>query len=360
MTPRSVESSEAATDHGSADVATPSVEGAIALADGIAAQGNVVDAINLLTDGNRLIRSPEIEARLVRLRHDAFASIDCSGGREQWPPDYADIFADVDGIPEVDAEHLSAEAVGAGILHHGSLIVRDLLGPEQVEQMVESMDRAFAMCSAGMDDGAPVSETTPWYVPFNPGLGYNLGWGRRFVLDGGGLWTVDTPRVMFDLLDLYHQAGIDTVLTEYLGERPAISVKKCTLRKVPVDSGSDWHQDGAFLGEGIRTVNVWLTLTDCGVDAPGLDVVAERLPGVLETGTEGAKFDWSVGPGVVERVASDSIVRPVFKAGDAILFDDFNLHRTAVEPGMVNDRYAIETWFFAPSTYPHSQIPVVF
>ena len=34
-------------------------------------------------------------------------------------------------------------------------------------------------------------------------------------------------------------------------------------------SNTDWHQDGAFLGKGIRALNVWVALTDCGVDAPG-------------------------------------------------------------------------------------------
>jgi hypothetical protein len=54
------------------------------------------------------------------------------------------------------------------------------------------------------------------------------------------------------------------------------------------------------------------------------------------------------------------VVRPIFEAGDALLFDDFNLHSTAVTEGMRNSRYAIESWFFAPSTYPHSQVPVYF
>jgi hypothetical protein len=166
--------------------------------------------------------------------------------------------------------------------------------------------------------------------------------------------------VLAELVDLLLAARIDEVLTEYLGERPALSVKKCTLRRVPVDSGSDWHQDGAFLGDGIRTVNVWLALTHCGDDAPGLDLVPNRLP-LVETGTEGAKFDWSVGEGVVERVAGDAgTVRPIFEAGDALLFDERFLHRTAVSSGMTVERYAIETWFFAPSHYPSPQVPLAF
>jgi hypothetical protein len=353
----SLQTNSATGDATGAPPASP--EEAIERADVLTLQGRVFDAIDLLTDFNRTQRDGAVEHRLVRLRHDAFASVDCTPGRDAWPPDYPDLFPDVQGIPEVQAADLTPEAVGAGILHHGSLLVRGLLSPPQVERLVDGIDKAIDLCDAGMN-GAPVEETEPWYMPFNPGLGYNLGWGRRFVLDGGGLWTVDSPHVMFDLFELYEEVGLARVLTDYLGERPALSVKKCTLRRVPITTGSDWHQDGAFLGEGIRTVNVWLTLTHCGDVAPGLDLVAKRLPGVLETGTEGAKFDWSVGPGVVERVADDRIVRPIFEAGDALLFDDFNLHTTAVTPEMTESRYAIESWFFAPSTYPHSQVPVYF
>jgi hypothetical protein len=332
---------------------------ALAASDQLVAVGKIFEAIDQLTDANRTLRDAAIEFRLVRLRHDAFAFVDADAGLSSWPPEVPDMFADVEGIPEVTADALTSDAVGAGILHHGSLLVRGLLSSEQVERLVEGIDRALELCEVGME-GAPVDETAPWYMPFNPGLGYNLGWGRRFVLDGGGLWAVDSPRLMFELIDMYESVGLSDVLTGYLGERPALSVKKCTLRRVPVTTGSDWHQDGAFLGEGIRTVNVWLTLTHCGDDAPGLDVVAKRMPGVLETGTDGAKFDWSVGPGVVDRVAEGKVVRPIFEAGDALLFDDFNLHSTAVSEGMSRSRYAIESWFFAPSTYPHSQVPVYY
>ena len=48
----------------------------------------------------------------------------------------------------------------------------------------------------------------------------------------------------------------------------------------------------------------------------------------------------------------------IFEAGDAVLFDDFFLHRTAVGEHLRNERYAIESWFFAPSHYPIDQIPV--
>ena len=83
---------------------------------------------------------------------------------------------------------------------------------------------------------------------------------------------------------------------------------------------------------------------------------------ILETGTNGAIFDWSVGAGTVDRVLGPTgIVRPIFEPGDALLFDQRFLHRTAADPTtMTNARYAVESWFFAPSHYPHDQVPVYF
>ena len=95
----------------------------------------------------------------------------------------------------------------------------------------------------------------------------------------------------------------------------------------------------------IRALNLWVTLTPCGADAPGLDLVPRRFDGIVETGTGGAYFDWAVGPDVVESAAGQAgVLRPEFEAGDLLIFDDLFLHRTAVAPEMRHDRHAIEMW----------------
>lgn len=75
---------------------------------------------------------------------------------------------------------------------------------------------------------------------------------------------------------------------------------------------------------------------------------------------------------MVEEVAEGTVTRPIFEPGDALIFDHLNLHRTAIDPGMTRDRYAIEAWFLAPSTYgtmmadageqrpPRDQVPLVY
>ncbi|MDP9332534.1 MAG: phytanoyl-CoA dioxygenase family protein [Actinomycetota bacterium] len=329
-------------------------------ADAMARDGRRPDAIDMMTAANRKQRDPRLEQRLVSLRHNAFTDLVLSPGLAAWPPSPPDLFGGTSGLPEVCGRDLSAETLASGIIRHGCLLVRGLIPPHIVARLKDDIDEVFAALAAH-SQGAPVAETTPWFAPFMPAPGYSIGPDRKWVTDGGGVWAVDSPRAMFDVLEAFEEIGLAKPLTGYLGERPALSVKKWTLRRVPTTSGTNWHQDGAFLGNDIRTVNVWLTLSHCGDTAPGLDVVARRFDRLAETGTAGAFFDWSVGEPVVQRVADGApILRPVFEPGDALLFDNMFLHRTAADPAMTQTRYAIESWFFAPSRYPNDQVPLVF
>jgi hypothetical protein len=238
--------------------------------------------------------------------------------------------------------------------------VRDLIPQARIEQLCGDIDRALDAARAHID-GEATAETKQWWVPFKPTEDYSVGGGRQWIWEQGSVWAVDSPRSLFDLVATFREIGLDRVIAEYLGEAPALSVKKCTLRRVPADTGTNWHQDGAFLGDGIRTLNVWVALSPCGEDSPSLDVVPRRMDRIVETGTEGALFDWSVGEGEVDRVRGDHpISRPRFREGDVMLFDEMFLHRTGVSEGMTRDRYTIESWFFAPSSYPEAQIPIVF
>lgn len=336
------------------------VKAVLKAADALVRDGRRLDAIGVVTTANRAHPDARLEQRLVHLRHNGFADLEIAPGLAKWPPSAPDLFPETTGIPEVAAADLTAATLASGILRHGCLLVRGLINAGTVARLTHDVDEAFAALDAHAN-GAPVAETTPWFSPFTPAPQYSVGPDRKFVTDGGGVWMVDSPRAMFDVFEAFDEMHLAEPLTGYLGERPALSVKKWTLRRVPTTSGTNWHQDGAFLGRDIRTVNLWLTLTHCGDDAPGLDLVPRRFEQLVETGTEGAMFDWSVGEPVVQRVADGApILRPIFEAGDALLFDNMFLHRTAVDPSMVRPRYAIESWFFAPSKYPLDQVPLVF
>ncbi|HEV2677622.1 MAG TPA: phytanoyl-CoA dioxygenase family protein [Aliidongia sp.] len=322
------------------------------------AEGAILRAVDWVTKANRTLRAPELERQLVTWRTAAFAALDAARPRVVWPPEYADPFPGHPGLPQVEAEALTAEILGGAILHHGALWVRGLASAGEAERLRQDIDRAFAARDA-FHAGAPLDETNPWYAQAvtEETLASRRGW----VESGGGAWTADSPRVLFDLVELFNGKGIVDVIAGVLGERPALSIGKSTLRRVPCTTNTDWHQDGSFLGPSVRTVNVWLSLSDCGEDAPGLDVVARRLPYVVQCGSHGAYFDWSVGPGMVGILEQGGaeVVSPVFAAGDALLFDQLMLHRTGVRPGMTKSRWAVESWFFAPSSFPMEQAPIV-
>jgi hypothetical protein len=70
---------------------------------------------------------------------------------------------------------------------------------------------------------------------------------------------------------------------------------------------------------------------------------------------------WGVGTGVVGVVCKEygvNVVSPVFRAGDAVFFDQLLLHRIGVRPGMTRERYAIEAWHFGASRFPMCQVPL--
>jgi hypothetical protein len=331
----------------------------LAEADRLANDGYGLDAIQRLTGANRAHRDPRVEERLVTLRHEVFPSLPRQS-IETLPPE-VEREEPVSDLAATDPNELTVATLRREIARHGCVLVRGLIPPERAEGLARGIDHAleaFDGCEASGTDAA-----SPWYVPFAPPSAGQFAWRRRgWVRASGGLWTADSPRMLFELMELVGDTGIAALIEAYFGERPALSANKCTLRRVPIDTNTNWHQDGAFLGRDVRSLNLWLALSPCGVDAPGLDIVPQRFDEILRTGTDGALFDWSVSPQVVEDAAGgpDAIVHPEFSPGDALLFDHMFLHRTGVSPGMTRERWAIESWFFAPSSYPDGQIPLAY
>jgi hypothetical protein len=144
-----------------------------------------------------------------------------------------------------------------------------------------------------------------------------------------------------------------------MGEWPALSAAKCNVRRTPVHIPGEWHQDGSFIGTDVCSVDVWMALSECGRDAPGLDIVPKRIDYLLPAGPDTVSIPHET---VLKTCQAEgaAAVSPVFHPGDVLLFDHLFLHRTAVIPGMSRERYALETWFFAPSRYPTGQIPLLY
>jgi hypothetical protein len=327
----------------------------------------LIDEIRHLTEQNRVHRDTKVERRLVELRYEVFKVLDVPSSPPEWPDDIDDLY-EGQLVPEIDRNDLTVEAIRSGINNHGSLLVRGLLGSDAVAQLKDGIDKSFDAFDARAN-GDMQSEVEGWYEPVT----------HRMITDDdrarkrsrGNILAFESPPVLFDLIEIMNSAGIGDLANLHFGEVPGILARKVTLRRMEHNFGGAWHQDGAFMGSGIRSLNIWIALSHCGDNAPGLDVAGRRFDELLPTG-KGASKVWGIKPEDAEAAAGDTIVRPIFEAGDALIFDHMCLHKTGIEKSMTERRYAIEMWYFAPSTYaemskhvdggysPRDQVPLYY
>jgi hypothetical protein len=312
--------------------------------------------IEALSARNEDAPDREAERRLVALRHLAGIRLidDAPDGAQFVAPDI-DRLPSGDPLPEIPAAELTPGLIRAGILRDGCLLVRGLVPRERALHLAGQIDRSFAERER-QDAGR--SSTDGYYEEFRPHERYGDVQGRTWIQQGGGVLAADAPMLSFEMHELFRGAGLPELVSSYLGEPALISVHKTTLRKAAPSIPGAWHQDGFFMGE-VRSLNLWLSLSRCGDEAPGLDIVPRRLHRYVATATEEAVLDYTISQQKVELAAGDTpVIRPIFEPGDALFFDELFLHQTGSDPSMPKHRYAVENWFFAASGFPSEYAPI--
>ena len=313
--------------------------------------------IDRLAGENRERPRRKTERRLLALRHRAgIERLEANGHEPSHPePDYERLPA-ADGLPELTPDQLTPELVRAGILRDGCVLVRGLVERGRAERFAELIDRSFAERDQFNENGRAADG---YYEEFDAEPPFDVFAAQRpWIQRGGGVLAVDAPLLSAQMIDMFEAAGVQSLVEGYLGEPALISIEKTTLRKAEPHVSGAWHQDGKFMGD-VRALNLWLSLSRCGDEAPGLDIVPKRLDYIVEAGDEETFLDIQVSQANAERAAGDTpILRPIFEPGDALLFDELFLHSTASDPAMPNPRYAIESWFFGGSAFPREYGPV--
>lgn len=315
------------------------------------------DEIAALRAANQAKPDPAIERRLLWLRHLAgIQEVDQAGAEPDHPsPDEGALPAFDGALPAVSAGELTPGRLRAGILRDGCLLVRELIDRDQALRFAAEIDRAFQERDR-FDDGEPAAEG--YYEEFTPHARFDPYLGRPWIKMGGGVYAADSPKLSFQMMEIFHAAGLPEVVAGYLGEPPLISVHKSTLRKADPSVPGAWHQDGAFMGP-VRSLNLWLALSRCGDEAPGLDVVPIRLDDYVTTKTEEATLDMQVSQAKATQAAGErGVLRPIFEPGDALFFDELFLHQTGSDPAMPRPRHALESWFFGGSKFPSAYAPI--
>ena len=156
------------------------------------------------------------------------------------------------------------------------------------------------------------------------------------------------------LLQLLWQGPLRQQVQRQLGLRLALLADQCWARwqyppgRGPVGHAAHgWHQDGALHADFhatdppdrlLRLLTCWISLTPCGGDAPGLELLRQPLPGMLPPAAlSPAQVDLSY--------SADDLWRPLMATGDALLFGGDTLHRSHLAPTMSAERISLELRF---------------
>lgn len=249
-------------------------------------------------------------------------------------PPADDLFHGDLGLPEIHGSELSAATLGAGILHHGALLVRQLYDPAQLARL-----------------GALAAE-------------YREGNHTKHTL------LLDTPKALLEIIQIYQDCGLTDAVRGYLGEAPVLMAQRAKLRqhlveRKPYGGGLGWHQDVAFFGRKSYAVNCWAAVSRCGDRSPGLEVIPRRVEELIGWNPADGAAPVSYGRALTDEdieliCGESSVASPVLEPGDAILFDEMTFHRTArvQGEGEFHDQLVTISWFFRPSGIPEHRTPI--
>jgi hypothetical protein len=336
-------------------------------ADALAQQGDWREAVEQLCATNKRAPSVSLERKLVDWRLQAHRALSWPVPSSPWAGEWEESRASKPGIYEINASDFNARTLAKGVLGHGALIVRGLISTEAIDYLKECIENSIkARENEGPTDDSPWNYRSPYITgePTKFATKSAQDAEKRAKVKKGSIWVAESPRTMQRLIELYGEIGMREVLSEYFGEAPSLSVRKWVLRKIePIKMSTGWHQDGRFMGTDFHSVNLWLPLSECGegTKAAGIELIPTPTRQILETGTRGAPFQWTVGNDIVEELTHElPICLPHFSPGDALFFDHYNLHRTEFGEHLTEPRYAVENWFFASSSIPAKQMPIFF
>lgn len=99
-----------------------------------------------------------------------------------------------------------------------------------------------------------------------------------------------------------------------------------------------FHQDYSYNSRYPKMIVSWVPLDDCGLNAPGLEIVGKNLGGKFVHSADG-RWEHGISENDVRNLIGEyQSYRPVMKRGDVILFNERTLHRTFVNKEMVFTR----------------------
>jgi hypothetical protein len=248
-----------------------------------------------------------------------------------------------------------AEQISDPLVCDGIILCRAILTPEHVMKWKSSIDARYHDLEIARRNGDTANVTRITAVR------------ERFVPTASSftIAALNSEFNVSELLNLIATGFAGIWIKNILGSQLLCNLEQSWVRRQyapsrypPLHAPHGWHQDGALkfdfqshpIGEFppnavLNMVTCWISLDSCGLDAPGLELITERLGGLLspcELQTESLQ----------SRFTPCRFWQPSLGPGDALLFRGDILHRTHVMAEMTKDRTSIELRFFSAVSIP--------
>lgn len=222
---------------------------------------------------------------------------------------------------------------------HGVAIVRGAYSQQDCDELVARLDHNLAHAyDPYVPRDAEAEVNVPLHFLTDPSASARLKarfseiyeqplgawhWGLDGHIDTAAIWK--RVHALTEILaEVEARLGGDMTCDPSLGYA---RIKQAGQRRV-----LPFHQDARTGYWEVPTMALWTALTPCGVTAPGLEVVPQRLrslfPVCLYGGQDRSDYQAYPASAYDELIPEWAVAAPDLGAGDILLFDSFTLHRT--------------------------------
>lgn len=230
------------------------------------------------------------------------------------------IYETAEALPDVFLQNIKTE---------GGVLLRHAIASPFIEEM---RSRAFAVYE--QMDCAHVAGQLPQKLEYLWKFGHIESWDLD-TQEKGYIYSAFVQSPVFQLTQKLWPEGMI-----FIG-------KNCAPRRqIPnseVSTPVPYHQDESFLNASCLVLNFWIPLVDAGLDAPGLEIVCEGMDKLITMpkNSFSSYDDIKVSPSFMKQY-DKKIWHPEVRAGDALVFSNYTLHKTYITPEMQKTRIAIE------------------
>lgn len=175
-----------------------------------------------------------------------------------------------------------------------------------------------------------------------------------------GLGLAPSLPVARTFLSAALEGGVVPVLENLLGGDVVLWTERSIVRKHYPPAANHYklapilpfHQDSYNHLPDFPMIVLWIAFDNCGLDSPGLEVIAAPVDEILPVEHEdllGKAYDRVAEQEIVRRYGGAARLTPTFRPGDAILMNGFCIHRTHVAASMERSRTAAVLRFMPAS-----------